>query len=108
MEEKLTCRIKGGKKNNKTLQIICPEYLGIGNVQACQKSILNQLSKPSSRIEIDASNIQRSDTCGIQLLYSLIVWARKNQTPLTWQKPSEVFIRSVNLLGLSDAMQLNN
>lgn len=106
MDEQIDFKRIKNRKGKESLKIICPEYLGIGNVIQCQQSMIENLSSSKDQIQIDASRIQRSDACGIQLLYSLIRWAAKENRGIKWQKPSEVLVRSVKLMGLTEPMLL--
>ncbi|MET1255047.1 STAS domain-containing protein [Aliikangiella maris] len=53
-----------------------------------------------------ASNIERADTAGLQLVYAFIEAVQHQGGSVTWQKPTDVLIQASEILGMSKALNL--
>lgn len=82
--------------------IECGDALGISGVGDLHTQILMELSE-GNEIQFDVSQIERIDAAALQMIYAY----SKEQT-LEWTEPSEAFIRSAKLLGLSELMNLED
>ena len=60
------------------------------------------------KVILDVMNVERIDTTSLQLLYAFILEAKINNVEVAWRSPSEAMTNSANLLGMEDALQLNN
>lgn len=67
-----------------------------------------QSVEDSRGIAIDASEVERIDSSCLQLLYALFRDLEARDLNLNWKKPSESFIQSAQLLGLSEHMGLES
>lgn len=57
-------------------------------------------------IELTASELERVDTAGLQLLLMFMRTARARGLPLEWQGVSAALAGGAELLGLADALEL--
>ena len=60
------------------------------------------------KVILDGSNVDRIDAASLQLLFAFIQEAKINEVDVAWRSPSEAMTRSVNLLGMEEALQLGN
>ena len=92
------------------LTITLPEELNISEVTHFHTSIVDQLSQlaPQQQININASELRRIDTAGIQLLVALVSEASTQTNKLTWQNPSDNLTQCAAHLGLSDILLIPN
>jgi len=92
------------------LTITLPEELNISEVTHFHTSIVDKLSQlaPQQQININASELRRIDTAGMQLLVALISEASTQTNKLTWQNPSDSLTQCAAHLGLSDILLTTN
>lgn len=91
----------------ETRIIECGDALGISGVGDLYAEILMEMSE-GYEISFDVSKIERIDAAALQMLYAYSKEAAKNGHALEWQDPSEAFIRSAELLGLTELMNLSS
>lgn len=60
----------------------------------------------SSSITIDAGNVNRIDTAGLQLLCSWYLETKKHGVNVYWQNTAGTFSDSARLLGVADILQI--
>jgi len=51
-----------------------------------------------------ADKVERTDTAGVQLIYSFMQYAKEKDVAVTWQKPSDNLLETVRKLGMSEAL----
>jgi len=92
------------------LKITLPTELEISAVTEFHHSLVAQLTHlaPQQQIIIDASEIQRIDTAGIQILAALVREASTQKNTLTWHNPSDELTTCAEHLGLSDMFVATN
>ena len=57
-------------------------------------------------IQIDAREVARIDTAGLQLLVAFALEARRRGIPFQWRGASDAVRRAVRLANLSDVLEL--
>lgn len=62
----------------------------------------------AEKIILDGQQIERIDAASLQLIYSFIQEAKVNSVDVAWRFPSEALTNSARLLGMEDALQLDN
>lgn len=62
----------------------------------------------NEKVIFDGAQIERIDAASLQLFYAFISEAKINDVEVAWRSPSEALIKSANLLGIEDALQLDN
>ncbi len=93
---------KNSKKNKSTLSdsnIDCGDLLDISMVNEINQKLKKSLSSGSD-ISIDVSKIDRIDTAGAQMLCAFYQDAKSREIKCNWTDPSEVFLKSIQQLGL--------
>ncbi len=80
-----------------------PAELTISQVQACKNQLL-ELIDESDEIYLDDSDVVRIDTLGVQLLLASVHYIASKNKVLHWQSTSSVIIKSIEQLGLDDAI----
>lgn len=58
-------------------------------------------------IRLDAANVSRADTAGVQLLFSLVQAASERQITLNWHEPSEHLKSAVDTLGMNQHIKFS-
>ncbi len=91
----------------KAIIIDCGDALGISGVGDMHTQILMELSE-GHEIQFDVSQVERIDAAALQMIYAFSKEAVTNGSPLKWSEPSEAFIRSAKLLGLTQLMNLED
>ncbi|NRA70529.1 MAG: STAS domain-containing protein [Gammaproteobacteria bacterium] len=88
------------------LTIKLPAELEISEVTQCHSDILKQLTDcdPQQEIKIDASDLWRIDTAGIQLLVSLVDEASSQNKSITWHDITDELKECATRLGLFDVL----
>jgi len=87
--------------------IECGDALGIADVGDLYAELLIKLAE-GHIVHFDVSQIERIDAAALQVLYAYSKEAEKQGHSLPWNSPSEAFIRSVNLLGLAERMNIEH
>jgi len=79
--------------------------LSISQVSDLHEKFLDIIREPES-VVIDASEIEHTDTAGLQCLYSFKVSMDEEGTPVSWDAPSDAFIKAAQLLGMREHLGL--
>lgn len=87
-------------------KVVLDETLNIQNVTALYDQLLKQLESQNI-IEIDASSVVSIDTSTLQLLTVLKQTGINLQKEIIIDFPSDEFIESAELLGLSELLEVN-
>ena len=96
-----------GKKGVKSLPqttIACGDSLDISGVGELHRQ-LSKVLKGGQTVTLDASQVQRADAAGLQLLAAFCQAACSRGVTVTWRQPSEVFELSASLLGLDEMLR---
>lgn len=99
-----------GKKSVKGMPqttIACGDSLDISGVGELHRQ-LSKVLKDGQAVTLDASQVQRADAAGLQLLAAFCQTARSRGVTVTWRQPPEVFNQSACLLGLDDMLAVNS
>ena len=86
--------------------IKCQSELDIAAASALHQQLLNAV-QAREPLDIDGAAVRRIHTAVLQLFLSLITEARPLNLPVRWLNPSPVLVESAQLLGLADALGLN-
>lgn len=79
----------------------------IQNIVRLRDSIIQMLENTLGTIEIDASAVTSIDAATLQLFVALNKEAERLERALVFDFPSEKFVASANLLGVSELMGLD-
>ncbi|GMR01593.1 MAG: hypothetical protein BMS9Abin19_0994 [Gammaproteobacteria bacterium] len=101
VQKKSTKPKKTRKDSKKTL--ILNAVLVINNARPLSQEF-SQLIKTNEDISIDASAVEMIDTAILQLLLATTISIRTSKHKVNWINPSEKFIASASLLGLSELL----
>jgi len=85
--------------------IDCGETLGIADVGDLYATLLTELAEGNT-VRLDVSEIERIDAAALQMIYAYSKEAIRQGEALSWISPSQAFLRSVNLLGLAERMNI--
>ena len=98
---------KKGVKGISQTTIACGDSLDISGVGELHQQLSKAL-KAGRAVTLDASQVQRADAAGLQLLAAFCQSARSRGVTVTWRQPPEVFNQSASLLGLDDILAMNS
>lgn len=87
--------------------IECPSELDIAAASALHQPLLDAL-RAREALEIDGQAVRRIHAAALQLFLSLITEARSLNLPARWRNPSPALLESARLLGLADALGLDD
>lgn len=83
-----------------------PVQLDIAHVETLKDKMDKAFMKEVSIFELNANKIERVDSAGIQLLLSFKVTIKEAGKEFKLVKPTEEFIRAVDLLGATELLGL--
>jgi anti-anti-sigma regulatory factor len=89
------------------LVIDCGESLGIAEVGDFYGTLLMAIAEGKS-VNFDVSKLERIDGAALQLIYAYRKEALSQGHTFNWNSPSDAFLRSARLLGLSSAMNIED
>jgi len=101
---------KNTKKKKPTQNdnnVDCGDLLDISMVNEINQKLKKSLTS-NGDISIDVSNIQRIDTAGAQMLCAFYQDAKSKNIKCTWEAPSDVFVKSVEQLGLAGHLDMSS
>lgn len=88
-----------------TIDVHLPENLTIANVHGLHEQLEAIVGeKDYDRVVLQAEDVQRADTAGLQLLTAFVHAAKERQLNLDWDKPSDKLCSAASLLGLDGAL----
>ena len=61
-----------------------------------------------NKVVFDGGDVERIDAASLQLFYSFIEQARVKGVDIEWRSPSDILRNNAKLLGMEEALQLNN
>ena len=62
----------------------------------------------NDKVVFDGGDVERIDAASLQLFYSFIEQARVKGVDIEWRSPSDILRNNAKLLGMEEALQLNN
>lgn len=91
------------------ITFLLPTSLDISIVNETKIDMVAQLQTdtPIPHINIDASQLSRVDTAGLQLLTALVIDINRQKINFTWQNVSDEIIQCAQRLGLNALLKLN-
>ena len=94
------------KQDSGITTIECAESVDIRFVEDIQATLIEAIDqgKPT---RINAKNVERIDTAGLQLFSSFMNDAQLKGIKVEWDQPSEVVIKAAKLTGLSSVLNLD-
>ncbi|HSG62149.1 MAG TPA: STAS domain-containing protein [Pseudomonadales bacterium] len=94
-----------GAKNNLSSYKL-PDVVTIAEIEALHDALLALMSSDSPTL--DASAVERIDTAALQQLVAFNVALQNINTELLWGACSDLFLASVEQIGLKDALGLKD
>lgn len=91
-----------GKKTTVSLGIA----IDIMHAAALKERLAAALAKDLPVVLV-SDKVEKADTAGLQLLYAFITKVEKQGHRVTWQKPSDVIIQAVEILGMCEVLHLS-
>jgi len=85
--------------------IECDEAIDVSLVSDF-KSMLQQAASQNSPIVLDASQLERIDGAGLQLLTAFFQEADESGLSVSWRNPAAVLLNTADLMGLSEILHL--
>ena len=77
----------------------------ISKSQALKNDML-MLVNDNDEIDIDGSSVERIDGTALQLMCALFFYSKDNNLNIHWVEPSDALIRSAEILGVSQVLEL--
>ena len=86
-----------------------PQSLDISVVNDTQQMMLEQLQSTQdiNQVNIDAGELSRIDTAGLQLLTALIIDINRQSINFSWQNVNDELRECASRLGLNHLLKLN-
>tara|TARA_B110001452_G_scaffold266195_1_gene272436 strand:- start:144 stop:428 length:285 start_codon:yes stop_codon:yes gene_type:complete len=86
-----------------------PQSLDISVVNETQQMMLTQLQSQQDieQVNIDAGELSRIDTAGLQLLTALVIDINRKSIDLSWKNVNDELLLSASRLGLNHLLKLN-
>ncbi len=94
------------KKTDEDVVFEIQAVQDISSVSAIHSELKELLS--NENIILDGKQVERIDGASLQLIYSFVEEARIKGIKVSWRSPSEVLRNNAKLLGLEEALQLDN
>jgi anti-anti-sigma regulatory factor len=86
---------------------ICVASLDIRQVSELKQQFLDALGV-AQPVTIQAQDIERADTAGLQLLTAFFIDARAKGIRITWDQPSKALLQSARLIGVAGLLELDD
>lgn len=86
--------------------LVLPAEMSIIEVESLQAQFQAAMAEQDSLV-ISASLVERIDTAAMQLLATLCLTCSQQHLPVVWQDPSDIFLMSARLLGVSSALGIS-
>jgi len=85
-----------------------PDNLTVANIHPIHEQFEALVDdKSNDHITIQASEVTRADTAGIQLLHAFVVAAKERQITLDWDSPSEKLCLAADILGMKKILGIH-
>lgn len=91
---------------SEAITVSCGEVLDISRVSEFYTE-LEMIINEGKSIELDASELERIDISGLQLLLSFYQKIKSSGHEFCWSSPSEQLVRSASLVGLDKLLGLS-
>lgn len=62
----------------------------------------------NKKVVLEGDQVERIDAASLQLFYSFIEQAKEDGIDVVWRSPSDALLNNAKLLGMEEALQLNN
>lgn len=95
----------GAVDSGTEMVIECNDALDVSLVSDF-KALLQQASGQEVPIVLDASQLERIDGAGLQLVTAFFQEAIESGLSVSWRNPSEALIYAADLTGLKEVLQL--
>lgn len=89
-----------------TITVSCGDVLNIARVGEFYTE-LTMILNEEKPIEVDASQLERIDISGMQVLLAFYQKAKSSGLEFSWGNPSDSFLRSAELVGLQQQLGLS-
>ena len=90
---------------DKPTRFHCGEALDVVNVTRLHEQLQKELHQ-SNTLELDAANVAKADTAGLQLLIALSEQIKNTGGKLVWYAASEKLIECAQKLGLAKFLEI--
>ena len=91
-----------------TISFHLPENLTIASVHGLHEELEVLVSQSDcDKVVLQASDVQRADTAGVQLLLAFVNASKEHQIGVEWDKPSDKLCTTAELLGLQGALGIH-
>jgi anti-anti-sigma regulatory factor len=91
----------------EVMEIDCGDAMGIADVGDMYAKLLAVLAD-GHQVKLDISKLERVDAAALQMIYALAKEMAAHGATLSWNSPSEAFIRGVKLLGLAQLINIDD
>jgi len=91
---------------SKTVTVDLPENLTIANAEVLYNE-LDSYTSGTQDIVLNASEVSRADTAGLQLIYVFLKTLQQHQASVIWAAPSSALIEASEQLGLKEHLGLS-
>jgi len=95
----------GAVDSGMEMIVECNEALDVSLV-ADFKMLLQQASGQNSPIVLDASQLERIDGAGLQLVTAFFQEATESGLVVSWKNPTDALINAADLTGLKEILKL--
>ena len=85
--------------------IACPKQLNITMAEGFKEKLMPFADKGDS-CSVDAAEVEKVDSTGLQLLVALDLTLKSNGAQLSVLNPSDVFLKTAQMLGLTEHLNL--
>ena len=99
-----------GKKAEEKMLSVDVEFNDMFDITVAEEfrlKLLDALSKAQT-VSLLANKIERADTAALQMLCAFVKDAKTKGVSVKWSKPSKNLCSAVDLLGLSQVLELNS
>ncbi len=86
-------------------RIVCDEMLDIAVAAELRAHLLEALTAKQP-VTLDGGNVERADTAALQVLTAFFQDARSQDMDVQWSSASAALVRSAELLGIADLLEL--
>lgn len=91
--------MKDTKPSAAPARIALPQEITMGNVTEIYGTLAETLDSDSLEIEIDAGEVARIDTAGLQLIHTFSSTLRERGVTVRWSEPSSTFATAAKEVG---------
>lgn len=89
-------------------QVVLPTNLTISNLKDLHDEMEVMIEKNDfDNVSIEAKNVERVDTAGIQLLLAFKKSLKEREIAINWQHPTEQLRTAAAMLGLDEKLRFN-